>query len=130
MRIMALPCDGIGPEIMAAALEVVQAANKRFDLGLAFEEESSGFSSLKEHGVTLRDEVLERARTEFDGVILGPQSHMDYPPVVEGGRNVSAAFGIGLDLYANVRPARTRDFIPNKAPGIDLVIMREATKGF
>ncbi|MEP3329793.1 isocitrate/isopropylmalate dehydrogenase family protein [Sedimentitalea sp.] len=130
MRIMTLPCDGIGPEIMAATLEVVEAANKRFDLGLTFEEEISGFDSLKKHGITLQESVLDRARTEFDGVILGTQSHMDYPPLAEGGRNVSAGFRIGLDLYANVRPARTRDFIPNKAPGMDLVIMREATEGF
>lgn len=130
MRIMTLPCDGIGPEIMAATLEVVEAANTRFDLGLSFEEEESGFTSLKNHGITLRDQVLERARTEFDGVILGTQSHMDYPPVAEGGRNVSAGFRIGLDLYANVRPARSRHFLPNKAPGMDLVIMREATEGF
>ena len=130
MRIMTLPCDGIGPEIMAATLEVVEAANKRFDLGLTFHEEESGFTSLKNHGITLREDVLDRARKEFDGVILGTQSHMDYPPVVEGGRNVSAGFRIGLDLYANVRPARSRDFIPNKAPGMDMVIMREATEGF
>lgn len=130
MRIMTLPCDGIGPEIMAATLEVVEAANKKFDLGLEFQEEESGFVSLKKHGITLREEVLDRARTEFDGVILGTQSHMDYPPLAEGGRNVSAGFRIGLDLYANVRPARSREFISNKAPGMDLVIMREATEGF
>lgn len=130
MRIMTLPCDGIGPEIMAATLEVVEAANKKFDLGLEFQEEASGFPSLEAHGITLRQEVLDRARTEFDGVILGTQSHMDYPPLAEGGRNVSAGFRIGLDLYANVRPARSREFIPNKAPGMDLVIMREATEGF
>jgi len=130
MRIMTLPCDGIGPEIMVETLKVVEAANSKFDLGLSFEEEESGFTSLKNHGITLRDEVLDRARSEFDGVILGTQSHMDYPPVAKGGRNVSAGFRIGLDLYANVRPARSRDFIPNKAPGMDLVIMREATEGF
>ncbi len=130
MKIMTLPCDGIGPEIMAATLQVMQATNDRFDLGLTFHEEQAGFDSLKNHGITLREEVLERARTEFDGVILGTQSHMDYPPVTEGGRNVSAGFRIGLDLYANVRPARSRDFLPNKAPGMDLVIMREATEGF
>lgn len=130
MRIMTLPCDGIGPEIMAETLKVVQVANGKFDLGLGFEEEESGFTSLKKHGTTLRQEVLERARTEFDGVILGTQSHMDYPPAAEGGRNVSAGFRIGLDLYANVRPARSREYIPNKAPGMDLVIMREATEGF
>lgn len=130
MKIMTLPCDGIGPEIMAATLQVMQATNDRFDLGFAFHEEEAGFDSLKNHGITLREEVLDRARTEFDGVILGTQSHMDYPPVAEGGRNVSAGFRIGLDLYANVRPARSRDFLPNKAPGMDLVIMREATEGF
>lgn len=130
MRIMTLPCDGIGPEIMAATLEVVEVANAKYDLGLTFHEEESGFTSLKKYGITLREEVLDRARTEFDGVILGTQSHMDYPPVVEGGRNVSAGFRIGLDLYANVRPARTREFLPSKAPGMDLVIMREATEGF
>ncbi|WP_422039488.1 isocitrate/isopropylmalate dehydrogenase family protein [Roseibium sp.] len=130
MRIMTLPCDGIGPEIMAATLDVVEAANRRFDLGISFHEEESGFTSLKNHGITLREDVLEGARTAFDGVILGTQSHMDYPPVAEGGRNVSAGFRIGLDLYANVRPARSRPFIANKAPGMDLVIMREATEGF
>ena len=130
MRIMTLPCDGIGPEILSATLEVMHVANQRFDLDLSFQEEEAGFTSLENHGTTLRDEVLDRARTEFDGVILGTQSHMDYPPVAEGGRNVSAGFRIGLDLYANVRPAISRDFIPNKAPGMDLVIMREATEGF
>ena len=130
MRIMTLPCDGIGPEIMSATLEVLEAANQRFKLGISTHEEESGFKSLENHGITLRDDVLERARNEFDGVILGTQSHMDYPPVAQGGRNVSAGFRTGLDLYANVRPARSRDFVPNKAPGMDLVIMREATEGF
>lgn len=130
MKLMVLPCDGIGPEIMAATLEVVAAANTRFDLGISLQEEEAGFESLRNHGTTLRQDVLERARTHFDGVILGTQSHMDYPSVAEGGRNVSAGFRIGLDLYANVRPARSRDFLDNKAPGMDLVIMREATEGF
>lgn len=130
MKLMVLPCDGIGPEIMSATLEVMAAANVRFDLGLTFQEEVSGFESLERYGITLREEVLDRARTVFDGVILGTQSHMDYPPVAEGGRNVSAGFRIGLDLYANVRPARSRPFLESKAPGMDLVIMREATEGF
>ncbi len=130
MKIMVLPCDGIGPEILAAALDVTDSANRRFDLGLTFHEEDAGFTSLRKYGITLREEVLDRARNAFDGVILGTQSHMDYPAVADGGRNVSAGFRIGLDLYANVRPARSRDFLPNKAPGMDLVIMREATEGF
>jgi len=130
MRIMTIPCDGIGPEIMSATLGVMDVVNKRFDLGIEFVEEQAGFASLESHGTSLREEVLDLARSEFDGVILGPQGNMDYPPLEEGGRNVSAGFRLGLDLYANVRPARSRDFIPNKAPGMDLVIMREATEGF
>ena len=131
MRFMTLPCDGIGPEIMAATVEVVQAADSTFGLGIQFFEEDSGFASLEKHGTTLREEVLDRARSsDCDGVILGTQSHMDYPPVAEGGRNVSAGFRIGLDLYANVRPARSRGFLDSRAPGMDLVVMREATEGF
>lgn len=130
MRIMTLPLDGIGPEIMTETLKVLDAAAARFGLDLTFVEEDAGFVSLEKHGTTLRDEVLERARNDFDGVILGTQSNMDYPPVAQGGRNVSGAFRIGLDLYANIRPARSRTALPNKAPGMDLVIMREGTEGF
>ncbi|MEY2876188.1 MAG: hypothetical protein RLZZ373_3559 [Pseudomonadota bacterium] len=132
MKILVLPGDGIGPEIVAAALDVVQAANAALGLGLAFEHDEVGFPSLAKHGTTLRDETLAKART-FDGIILGTQSHADYPAPEKGGRNVSAGFRIGLDLYANVRPARTRPSIAsNMKPGktMDLVIMREATEGF
>jgi len=50
--------------------------------------------------------------------------------VEKGGRNVSAGFRIGLDLYANVRPARSRPFLGKGVANMDLVIMREATEGF
>lgn len=133
MKILVLPCDGIGPEIVAASIDVLEAASTRFDLGLTFDYDDVGFVSLEKHGTTLRDSILERARGDYDGVILGTMSHADYPPPAEGGRNVSAGFRIGLDLYANVRPARTRPFIEsNMRPGrtMDLVIMREATEGF
>lgn len=129
MRILVLPGDGIGPEIVSAAVEVLAAANEKFSLGLAFDYDDVGFTSLEKYGTTLRSELLERAKT-YDGIILGTQSHMDYPPVEQGGRNVSAGFRIGLDLYANVRPARTRSFLGRGAPNMDLVIMREATEGF
>ena len=132
MKLLVLPGDGIGPEIVAASVEVLRAADARFQLGFEFEQEDVGFASLEKHGTTLRDEVLQRARG-YDGIILGTQSHADYPKPEKGGRNVSAGFRVGLDLYANVRPARTRSFLPsNLAAGkrMDLVIMREATEGF
>ncbi|SAK79880.1 tartrate dehydrogenase [Caballeronia hypogeia] len=132
MRILVLPCDGIGPEITAASMAALQAADKKFGLNLSFDYDDVGFVSLEKHGTTLRDEVLEKAKT-YDGIILGTQSHADYPVPEKGGRNVSAGFRIGLDLYANVRPARTRPFLTSnmrEGKTMDLVIMREATEGF
>ncbi|EIJ68988.1 isocitrate/isopropylmalate dehydrogenase family protein [Pasteurella bettyae] len=132
MKIIVLPGDGIGPEITAGAVKVLQAANEKYNLDLHFDYEEVGFPSLEKYGTTLRQETLEKAKT-YDGIILGTQSHADYPKPEKGGRNVSAGFRIGLDLYANVRPARSRPFLPtNMSPGksIDLVIMREATEGF
>ncbi|MGQ4877515.1 isocitrate/isopropylmalate dehydrogenase family protein [Billgrantia sp. LNSP4103-1] len=132
MKLLVLPCDGIGPEIVQASMTVLEKADALFSLGLEYDYDDVGFSSLEKHGITLRDEVLEKAR-KYDGIILGTQSHADYPAPEKGGRNVSAGFRIGLDLYANVRPARTRPFLEsNMKPGksMDLVIMREATEGF
>jgi 3-isopropylmalate dehydrogenase len=129
MKIMVSPCDGIGPEITAAAMRVVETVDRAFGLGLEVEWEDTGFASLEKYGSTLRDETIERART-FDGIILGPQAHMDYPPRDRGGMNVSAGFRVKLDLYANVRPARVRPFLKSTASRMDLVIMREATEGF
>jgi len=133
MRILVLPGDGIGPEIVTVAVDVARAADAKLGLGLALDFDDVGFASLSKHGTTLRQELLERARRDYAGIILGTQSHADYPAPEQGGRNVSAAFRVGLDLYANVRPARTRPFLEsNMKPGrtMDLVIMREATEGF
>ncbi len=129
LRILVLPGDGIGPEIIAATMTVLDGANKVFGLDLAFDFDDVGFVSLDKYGTTLRDDLLEKAKT-YDGIILGPQSHMEYPPVERGGRNISLGFRIGLDLYANVRPARSRPFLDRGARNMDLVIMREATEGF
>jgi 3-isopropylmalate dehydrogenase len=127
MRFLVLPCDGIGPEITKATMEVLDEANRRFDLGIESDYDDVGFTSLEKYGTTLRDETIEKAKG-YDGIILGPQSHMDYPPRDKGGPNVSGGFRVRLDLYANVRPARKRSFLPGKE--MDLVIMREATEGF
>jgi 3-isopropylmalate dehydrogenase len=132
MKFLVLPGDGIGPEIVDAAVNVLRAADSKFSLGLQFDFDDVGFASLEKHGTTLREETLQRARG-YDGIILGTQSHADYPRPDKGGRNISAAFRVKLDLYANVRPARTRSFLPSNMKAgktMDLVIMREATEGF
>jgi 3-isopropylmalate dehydrogenase len=129
MRFIVLPGEGIGPEITTATIIVLETASRKHVLDLKFDCEEVGFASLEKYGTTLRDETLEKART-YDGIILGPQSHMDYPPRDKGGRNVSAGFRVQLDLYANVRPARSRPFLNRDSKPMDLVIMREATEGF
>ena len=130
LRFLCVPCDGIGPEIADATESVLNTLISELGLSIDLEHDSAGFDSLKKYGTTLREELLEKAETDFDGVILGPMSTMDYPSVANGGRNVSGGFRVGLDLYANVRPARSRPSIQNKAPGMDLVIYRENTEGF
>jgi isocitrate/isopropylmalate dehydrogenase len=126
MKLLVLPGDGIGLEITGATLAVLRAADRRFKLKLSCETREMGLVTLKSQGTTLPEGVLQRAR-ELDGVILGPISHLDYPPADKGGINVSAAFRVKLDLYANVRPARSRAGLGRP---MDLVIMRECTEGF
>ena len=65
-----------------------------------------------------------------DGIVLGPQHNMAYPPPEEGGTNVSATIRKRLDLFANVRPSRGRPGVPAPSPGIDVVVVRENTEGF
>ena len=130
MDIVVLPGDGIGPEITEATLAVLRAADARFALGLTFETHAVGLATLKTHGTTLPEEVFARAMASA-GTILGPCASFEYPPREQGGINLSAAFRARGDLYANIRPARSRPGLPHwgRTP-IDLVIARENTEGF
>ena len=126
MRLLVLPGDGIGPEIMSAAMGVLTALNEAHSLGLDLEHDLIGLDSLAKHGSTLRPELIERLPTH-DGIILGPADTAAYPPVEQGGVNPSAYLRTKLDLYANIRPARTP---PGASRPFDLVIVRELTEGF
>lgn len=128
MKLLVLPGDGIGPEIVASALDVLKAVNAKYDLGLDYTHREVGLAALKTHGTSLPDDILPLAR-EMDGVLLGPMSNLDYPPRDKGGINFSAAFRTKLDLYANIRPARTRTNLPHRGTDMDLVIVREGTEG-
>jgi len=130
MRIVVLPGDGIGPEITAATVAVLEVVDKRLSLGLRFESHDVGLVSLKRVGTTFPDEVLAACRAA-DGIVIGPVSHLDYPPREQGGANPSGGLRIALDLYANLRPSRSRDGLPHwgRTP-MDLVIARENTEGF
>jgi 3-isopropylmalate dehydrogenase len=130
MRLVVLPGDGIGPEISASTCEILEVLNKRLGLGLSFETHEIGLARLKREGTTFPAAVAEACRAA-DGIILGPVSHAIYPPRAEGGINVSGELRITLDLYANIRPSKTRDSLPHwgRTP-MDLVIVRENTEGF
>ena len=130
MKIIVLPGDGIGPEIVASTMKVLTLASDRFELGLRFEEHEIGLASLARSGTTFRADVLEACRAA-DGVVLGPVSHADYPPRTQGGINPSGELRIRLDLYANIRPSRSRHGLPHWGrTAMDLVIVRENTEGF
>src|SRR5919198_1027303 len=130
MRLAVLPGDGIGPEITAAAVAVLEAVDRTFSLGLRLEMHEIGLASLARQGTTLPDSVVSACRGA-EGIVIGPVSHLDYPPRAEGGLNPSGGLRVALDLYANVRPSRTRRGLPHwgRAP-MDLVIVRENTEGF
>ena len=129
MKFLVLPGDGIGPEITAATLTVLERANALFKLGLEWQREEIGLLALKKEGTTLPPRALEAARSS-DGVILGPLSTYEYPPRDRGGINPSAEFRTKLDLYANIRPARSRMGVGLTGKPVDLVIYRENTEGF
>ena len=129
MKILVLPGDGIGPEITAATLGVLDRANVLFKLGLEWQHEEIGLPSLKKEGTTLPASVMEAARLS-EGVILGPLSTYEYPARERGGINPSAELRTKLDLYANIRPARSRLGVGLTGKPVDLVIYRENTEGF
>jgi 3-isopropylmalate dehydrogenase len=130
LRILVLAGDGIGPEITAATLAVLRAADAKIGLGLSFETADIGWAAHKAEGTTFPDAVEAKAKAA-DGVLLGPVSHNDYPPRAQGGLNPSGELRKRLDLYANIRPARSREgFPPRCGSAVDLVIVRENTEGF
>ena len=129
MRIAVLPGDDIGPEITEAAVGIVRRADERFGLGLRLEEHEVGMAAHRKGGTTLPDAALAAAR-EADGIILGPAGMTLYPPREEGGINVPGTVRKQLDLFANLRPARSRASVPRSHPGLDLLIVRENTEGF
>jgi 3-isopropylmalate dehydrogenase len=129
MKILILPGDDIGPEIMAPTRKALEALNKKFNLGFEFQEKIIGVSALEAEGSTLPDHVLESAQAA-DGVVLGPVGTFKYPPKEQGGVNISAALRMSMDLYANIRPAKTRPGVESMAKEMDLVIVRENTEGF
>lgn len=129
-RLAVLEGDGIGPEITEATLRVLDAVAGPCGLDIAYEEVDVGYRALERTGSTLPDESLTVVQYS-DGTILGPVSHNTYPPPAQGGLNPSGELRKRLDLFANIRPAKTIPGLPPRCGSpVDLVIVRENTEGF
>lgn len=130
MKIAWLQGDGIGPEISTACRHVLDTANTYYKLNLVYDDIPVGLKALEQFGSTFSEESFKRARA-CDGIVLGPVSHLNYPDREKGGINPSAELRVGLDLYANLRPAFTRSTIHSFGEqSFDLLIVRENTEGF
>jgi 3-isopropylmalate dehydrogenase len=129
MNILVLPGDGIGPEITDVTLDVLRVVGDCMSLDLSFERRDIGLSALRDHGTTLPDAVMARI-PEVDGVILGPVSHYEYPARDKGGINPSGEIRVKFELFANIRPCRSREHLSILRKPMDLVIVRENTEGF
>jgi isocitrate dehydrogenase (NAD+) len=114
-----IPGDGIGPEITAATLQVLDALGVQFD----WDEEYGGMAAVEKAGTPLPNATLDSIRrTRL--CLKGPLT----TPVGGGYRSVNVAMRQEFDLYANVRPTKT--MVPGgRYDNIDLVIIRENTEG-
>ncbi|MEM7253687.1 MAG: isocitrate/isopropylmalate dehydrogenase family protein [Pseudomonadota bacterium] len=129
MKIAVLPCDGIGPEIAAATVSVLNAASDKFGLDLALRKYEVGAQAIKRAGTSVPSAAIDGV-LGADGFVLGPHDNMSYPSVEEGGRNVSSYFRKRLDLFGNIRPAKSQPGLSKINAPMDLVIVRENTEGF
>lgn len=116
-----LPGDGIGPEVTAATLQVLEATG----VPLTWERlEEVGTAAVEQHGTPLPEEVLTSIRR--NGVALkGPIT----TPVGKGFKSVNVQLRQKLDLFANVRPSSTLPGVRTPFKDVDLVIFRENTEG-
>src|ERR1017187_3795704 len=129
LRLLVLEGDGISPEITAATLDVLRAADATFALGLTYETAAIGWAAHQAGGTTFPQSAFDAAKAA-DGVAPGPGAPNDEPAPAQGGLNPSGEWRKRLDLYANIRPARWRaGFPPRCGSPVDLVIVRENTEG-
>ena len=119
-RITLIPGDGTGPELVRATRRVLEATGVAFD----WDVQEAGADVMDKYGTPLPEQVLDSIRANKVG-LKGPIT----TPVGTGFRSVNVAIRKALDLYANVRPARSLAGIDSCFEGVDLVVVRENTEG-
>ena len=114
-----VPGDGIGPEVTAATVRVVEAAGA----DLEWESHVAGAEALARVGDPLPDELLESIRRNRVA-LKGPVT----TPIGKGFQSINVQLRKALDLYANLRPCKTLPSIPGRFENVDLVVVRENTE--
>jgi isocitrate dehydrogenase (NAD+) len=114
-----IPGDGIGPELADATRHVLESTGIAFD----WDVQEAGEATIATEGTPLPDRVLDSIRA--NGVaIKGPIT----TPVGTGFRSVNVALRQTLELYANLRPARSMAGVESRYTDVDLIIVRENTE--
>ena len=136
-KILILPGDGIGPEIVAEAVKVIEKLQSAFGLKVSLEQGMIGGSAYDVAGSPLPDATLEKAR-EADAVLLGAVGGPKWEKVERHLRPERGLLAIraGLELFANLRPAilypqlaGASTLRPEIVSGLDIMIVRELTGG-
>src|SRR6476646_8455608 len=133
LHIAVLGGDGIGPEVMAPALEILHKIEATSDLKFRFADAPAGANNYLATGTSMPESTV-RLCDEADAILLGACGlpSVRYPDNTEIMPQVELRFH--FDLYAGVRPARLIPGVPSPIvgadqKGIDLVVIRESTEG-
>jgi isocitrate dehydrogenase (NAD+) len=114
-----IPGDGIGPELAEATTRVLEATG----IGFEWDTQTAGEATIASEGTPLPDRVIDSIRRT--GIaIKGPIT----TPVGSGFRSVNVGLRLALELYANVRPARTMKGVETRYDAVDLIVVRENTE--
>jgi 3-isopropylmalate dehydrogenase len=136
-RIATIPGDGVGPDVVAAAREAIDAAGAAFGFGVEWSEVAAGGDAIDRFGVAIRPEDVE-ACGAADAVLLGAVGGPKWSDPSAAVRPEQALFALrgGLGLYANLRPVTVHPALLASSPlrpelldGVDLLIVRELTGG-
>ncbi|MBN4925521.1 isocitrate/isopropylmalate dehydrogenase family protein [Hoyosella rhizosphaerae] len=122
--------DGIGKEVVPAAVRVVDAAVSAADAGtIEWVELPFGRSAIESHGNPFPDET-ENALADLPGWVLGPHDNAAYPPEFRAETAPGGKIRKRYGLFANIRPAAALPGVRAMRDDIDVVIVRENTEGF
>ncbi|KZY59152.1 3-isopropylmalate dehydrogenase [Oleiphilus sp. HI0071] len=136
-KVLLLPGDGIGPEIVAEAERVLDLVNKKLGLGLETDHALVGGSAIDADGVPLPDSTLQKAK-QADAILLGAVGGPKWDQLDMAIRPEKGLLGLrsNLELFGNLRPAilypqlaSASTLKPEVVSGLDILIVRELTGG-